>query len=163
MNGSTTLTEVWEHIRQYAESGCRCPGCGQHVQIYWRSINAGQAASVVRLYRLHLKQPWAWVHLPTAIGRRSAEEAKLSYWGLVEEMGALRVDGGRPGMWRLTPKGVDWAARLIKVPRYVRVFDGHPWGAPINYSKSGKIRPDVGVLDALGTKFNYTLLMAGEG
>jgi hypothetical protein len=74
---STPLSEVWTHISEYARDGLSCPACGQHTQIYWRTINAGQAASVVRLYRMHLKAPFCWVHLPSAIGRRSAEEAKL--------------------------------------------------------------------------------------
>lgn len=164
MDPRTTLSAVWAHISRHADNGLHCPACGQYVQKYWRSINAGQAASAVRMLRLHNQSPGRWVHLPTEIGRRSAEEAKLSWWGLVEDEGSLRADGGRAGYWRLTPKGVQWARGLIRVPRYVVVFDNQPWGdgRPTPYSKAGERKPDVSVLDALGSRFDYDKLMAGE-
>ena len=158
----TQLGTVWAWIRSHADKGVQCPACGQRVQVYWRSINAGMAYSAVKLYRIHQASPWRWVHLPSEIGRRSAEEAKLAYWGLVEVSGEKREDGGKASQWRITQKGADWVTGAIAVPKYVRVFDGEPWGPPIPYSRSGRQMPDVTIRMALGDKFDYDALMSGE-
>lgn len=159
----TPLFAVQELIDQHADEGLRCPACHQHVQRYWRTINAGMAASVVRMLRLHNEDPGRFIHLPSEVGRRSAEEGKLIWWGLVEEENTLRADGGRAGYWRLTPKGVAWAEGRIKVPRYVVIFNSQPCDdAPTSYSKSGVRKPDVSVFDALGRRFSYRRLMQGE-
>lgn len=163
MNGDTPLREVREHINRHAEDGLACPACEQHVQVYWRPINSGMAASAVRMLRRHLASPGVWIHIPSEIGRRSAEESKLSWWGLVEERQGERGDGGRAGYWRLTEKGVRWAQGLETVRRYVKVFDGKPWdGKPTSRSKSGREKPDTSVYSALGDHFNYRELLEGE-
>lgn len=157
------LKQARDELREQAETGGRCPCCSQWAQVYYRTINAGMAAGVVGLYRWALAHPGEFAHLPTVLGRRSAEEAKLRYWGLIEEESALRPDGGRAGYWRLTEYGASWALGRIRLPRYVRVYDGRRLSKPQATSRSGKLRPDVGIRDALGTKFDYDELMRGEG
>jgi hypothetical protein len=170
MNEDTPLGEAWKHIRENAKDGLKCPACEQHVQIYWRPINSGMAASAVRMLRKHLVNPGGWIHNPSEIGRRSAEESKLAWWGLIEEEKILRPDGGRAGYWRLTDKGVSWAQGRTSVPRYAIVFDGKlllgsplwPGDNPTPYSKTGHRKPDTTVYSALGDHFNYRELLEGE-
>lgn len=162
MNPSTPLSDIQSYIDEHVDDGLKCPACCQHVQAYWRTINAGMAVSAVRMLRLHNQAPGQFIHVPSEIGRRSAEEGKLAFWGLVEEEATLRADGGRAGYWRLTKKGVEWARGDIKVPRYAVVYNGQIDGEPTAYSKSGIRKRDVSVFDALGRRFNYQKLLNGE-
>lgn len=161
--GGVTLHEARQWLRERVNDGVRCPCCTQHAQVYWRSINSGMAVGAVTLYRWQLAHPGQFAHLPTVLGRRSAEEAKLRYWQLIEEEPKVRPDGGRSGYWRLTSAGLAWAGSQTKLPRYVRVYDGRALGPPASFSKTGKWMPDVSVRDALGDKFDYDALMRGEG
>lgn len=169
MHEDTPLRKVREHINKHAADGLECPACEQHVQIYWRTINAGMAASTVRMLRLHNLdiargvRERRFIYLPQEIGRRSAEEAKLVWWGLVEEELARRPDGGRAGYWRLTEKGMQWSKGEISVPRYAKVFDGKLWPDGLtSVSKSGHKKPETWVHGALGDHFNYRALLDGE-
>lgn len=157
----TPLMSVWNWIRERAEKGDKCPACGQRFQVYWRTINAGMAVSAIKLYRLHCETPWRWVHLPTEVGRISAEESKLRWWGLVESSDNLREDGGKASQWRMTQKGVEWVCGRIAVPCYAKVFDGRLWDLT-RHSKSGVFHEDITIRTALGEKFDYDKLMAGE-
>lgn len=157
-----TLKEARDWLRERIDTGERCPCCTQRAQVYWRSINTGMAVGVIGLYLWQQKHPGEFAHLPTVLGRRSAEEAKLRYWGLMEEEAALRPDGGRTGYWRLTAPGAAWVRGQLRLPRYVRVYDGRALGPPQPYSRSGKLMPDVMIKDALGDRFDYDALMRGE-
>ena len=156
------LKEARDWLRERLGNGARCPCCTQMAKVYWRPINTGMAQSAIRLYRWQREHPGQFAHLPTVLGRRSAEEAKLRYWGLVEEEASLRPDGGRTGYWRLTEPGVALVRGQLKVPRYVRVYDGRALGPPQPAGKSGEPRPDVTIIAALGTDFDYHALMRGE-
>jgi hypothetical protein len=122
------------------------------------------ARSVVILYRLDCADPGAFHHLPTAIKPRVGnEEPKLAMWGLIEEERVLRADGGRAGYWRLTPDGVAWARGEIKVPYYIVLLNGvMDEDSPTSLSKTGILKPDITIFDALGTEFNYRKLLDGE-
>lgn len=157
----TTVRQARDWLRERLEDGTECPCCRQHVQVYYRQINSGMAFGAVQLLRAHNREPFEFVHLPTVIGRRSAEESKLRYWDLAEEEIERRPDGGRSGWWRLTPEGVEWASGRSRVPFYALVYNGRLVRHQ-NVSKSGRLRPDVHVREALGHHFNYDALMRGE-
>jgi hypothetical protein len=51
--------------------------------------------------------------------------------------------------------------KQVKLDRYVFMYnDGYLGTTP--FTAAGKLRPQVGILDALGTHFDYDKLMAGE-
>lgn len=152
---STPLGEARSWLRDRINDGEHCPCCHQWAQVYYRTINSGMAVGAIRLWRWTVSHGSEYAHLPS-LGRRSSEESKLRYWGLAEE------DETRAGYWRLTEKGTWWVLGRIKVPHYVRVYDGKALTPPQSRSKSGKVRPDVGIRDALGAKFDYDALMRGE-
>jgi hypothetical protein len=101
--------------------------------------------------------PGEWIDLPQLgkdmnLGGRG-DECKLRYWGLIEPMPDVLRDDGSPrvGMWRLTRQGVLFAQNRIRVPSHARVYDGRCLG--FDETKQ------VSVIDALGTRFNYSELM----
>lgn len=146
---STPLGVARDWTRKHAEDGVACPVCTQRVQVYKRKLNSGMARSLIAMYAIGGTD---WVHVPTAIGARSREEGKLAYWGLVEESLTPRDDGGRAGWWRVTTKGEAFVRMQLRVPSHARVYNGNVLGLMGTY---------VTIADALGTKFNYSELMAG--
>lgn len=150
------LIQLRADLRRELEDGTTCPVCGQHAQIYRRKINSGMAKSLIAMYRT---QDWLpdggtdFMHVPTVIGAQSREEGKLAYWHLVAEEAVQRPDGGRAGYWRLTPRGRRFVEGQISVPKYAEIYNGKVVG--MDSSEMVTIR------DALGTKFDYSELMAG--
>jgi hypothetical protein len=140
-------TRIW--VTQQREDGVDCPACDQFVKVYRRKINAGMAQSLIAIYNKGGTEDF--VHTPTLV--RSHEVGQLSWWGFIEEEGLTRKDGGRAGFWRTTRSGADWLLGTTTAPKYAHVFNG----------KLLEMTEDdrVTILDALGTKFNYSDLMAG--
>lgn len=136
-----------------ANGGVHCPTCGQWAQQYHRSINKGMVIGLATIYQHgHVDR---YVHLPTAVGRRSSEESKLVYWGLVEEERTVRPDGGRAGYWRCTGKGRRFLCGIQSVPRYAIVYDGHLLGhdgSNVTVHDCYRERFDLGVLLARSTE-----------
>ncbi len=144
------LLHMKTKLRKDAEVGTTCPLCHGHVQIYRRKVNAGMARSLIAMYQVGGK---SWVHLPSQIGARSREEGKLAYWGLVEEEKIRRPDGGRPGYWRVTDRGEAFVRCRISIPKYAVVYNGKV----LEFDQTQMID----IREAIGTKFDYTELMAG--
>lgn len=147
----TSLAQLRTWLLGKADEGTNCPLCHQHVQVYRRKINSGMARSLILMYRAGGLD---FIHLPTTIGARSREEGKLAYWGLVEEEKAKRPDGGRAGYWRVTELGALFLTDQLTVPKYARVYNGR--------ALSLDLSEKVSIRDALGTKFDYAELMAGQ-
>lgn len=148
-----TVAQAQQWLVRNVGLGARCPCCSQMAKVYRRTINTGMARSLIAMY-LHGQDRQSWVHLPTVIGRRSAEEGKLRYWKLVEERPGTRDDGGHAGFWRLTDLGRQFVAGQVTVPKYARVYNGKLLGLD---------GPQISIRDALGERFNYDELMAGDG
>lgn len=147
-----TLAQAKEILRQGWARGVACPCCTQRVQLYRRTINAGMAVSLIKMYRAAGRD---WQHVPTTVGRMSAEEGKLRYWGLVAERLESREDGGRAGWWQVTERGEAFVLDRLAVPRYALVFNQQCFG--MDSSKG-----EIGILDALRGKFDYRALMDGQ-
>jgi hypothetical protein len=153
MNGSTTLLEAQEWLRERVDHGAACPCCTQFAKVYRRKINSSQARALIVQYR-HYGSVWA--HLPALRmlqgAQHSNEEPKLRYWGLLEEESDRREDGGRAGWWRVTDLGERFVLGQARVEKYARLYDGRC----LNLAG-----PFVSIQDALGNKFNYDDLMQG--
>lgn len=146
---TTTLADAKAWLLNRLEDGDRCPCCGQNAKLYKRKINSGMARSLIHIYRIGGK---GWVHV-RAIGAQSREEGKLAYWGLLEEQTGVGLHGGRAGYWRVTDLGEAFLKHGLLVPKYAKVYDGKVRGFEGD---------DVGIREALGTKFNYDDLMKGS-
>ncbi len=146
VNDTIAAGKAW--LRARLDDGSNCPLCGQHAKVYKRKVNSGMARSLIHIYRIGGR---GWVHV-RAIGAQSREEGKLAYWGLLEEQTGVGLHGGRAGYWRVTEKGEKFLKGHILIAKYARVYNGRVLGFE---------GPDVGIKDALGTKFNYEDLMRG--
>lgn len=146
-----TLAQAQDWLREQLPEGADCPCCTQLAKIYRRKINSSMAYALITFYRAHAL---CWGHAPSTgdISKLGGDWGQLRRWGLIEELTVPRDDGGRAGWWRVTEAGRLFVYRAHTVPKYVRLYDGKPMGFD---------GPEVDILDALGTKFNYYELMAG--
>lgn len=142
-----TLDEAREWLRDRVNDGVACPCCTQFAKVYVRAVTSTSAWSLIRLYRA---AGLDFAHWPSVIGRKQADEAKLVYWGLVEEKLKTRDDGGRAGWWRVTAHGERWIWGDITIPKYARIYDGRCLGLHGD---------QVTINDALGEKFRLDELM----
>lgn len=151
MNPLTTLREVHAFLRSHSKDGTECPACFQRVQMYRRPITSTMARSLIALYRAG--GTTEFVHLPTVLDKKGADEGKLPYWGLLEEELVRRPDGGRAGYWRVTDRGRAFIFDGLRVPSHALVYNRRCYGLDDTTT--------VSIDDALGKKFNLAELLAG--
>jgi hypothetical protein len=145
------------HIKANLRDGIACPCCGQFAKEYRRRITSSMARGLVTLYKkaakLH-RHAVAWVNVPDLFDRRFGSSkmmgdfAKLSHWGLIENQTSVDDDQQRSGVWRLTPKGVEFARNRTRI-------------ASTRYFYNGSSTPDAAaefetVEQCLGCKFKYS-------
>lgn len=153
------LSEVREYLKQNYSSGCSCPACGQHVELYRRGLNSSMARALIIIFRVHRKlgfdkgikmnQEIANMGIPA----NNIEYAKLAYWGLLEqstdEEGKLSS-----GYWKITDKGCRFVQNVkMTIPKYVFIYNNKVQG----YGKS-----NLNIIAALGDNYNYNKLLNGE-
>lgn len=149
------LIQLRADLRKKLSDGTDCPLCGQHAKIYRRKINTTLAKALITMYSTHDWLPDGgsdYMHVPSLPGD-THEASQLAWWGLIEEEHVQRPDGGRAGYWRLTWRGRCFVEHRIKVPKYAEVYNGRCIGMDSSEM--------VTIKDALGTRFNYSELMAG--
>jgi hypothetical protein len=144
-----TVTEARAEVALKRIEGTPCPVCDQHVQVYRRKITRPMVKSLIALYRA---AGLTYAHIPTVLGRDSAEESKLRYWSLLQEERKVRPDGGRAGYWRVTPLAVDWLEGRATVQKYALIYNGE-W---LGYE--GGV---VTAAEAFGVGFNLRDLLDG--
>lgn len=137
-----TLADTIEYVLGGRGHGVICPACGQFAKDYERPLNSLQASALITCYRAAGDD---WFHAPSLVGRAGGEFAKLRHWGLIEG------GDGHAGRWRITPKGIDFLFRRIRVPQRARYYAGEFLGlvGAENWT----------IDDALGKKFDYAELM----
>lgn len=150
MDDAESLGEARDWLRSQIDDGAICPCCKQFVKVYRRQINSTMVRALVALYQHAGTDSGHWPTILNEVGIARADEAKLAYWGLVEEEPERREDGGRAGWWTVTAAGVDWIEGRITIPRYAKVYNGRCRGL------EGELRT---IQQALGTRFNYQELM----
>jgi len=148
-----TLEYTREWVAENSVEGTVCPACDQHAKIYRRKISSSIAEVLIDMYATAQRTGEEYVHVPSLRARNSREVSKLTWWGFVEEAAAVRDDGGRAGYWRVTPEGELWLKNLSTAPKYAVTYNGRL----LEMTDDER----VSIIDALGTKFNYTDLMNG--
>lgn len=145
----TSLRDAKAWLKARLREGAACPLCDQHAQMYRRKITSTMAQAMIQLWRAAGTD---WAHLPTVVGAKRADEAKLVYWGLLEEERAIkRDDGGRAGWWRLTDDGALFVHGQLHVSKYALVYNGRCFGF------EGE---QVSIEDCLGARFRLDELLA---
>lgn len=142
-----------ETMAKAHDKGTICPCCEQFVKVYYRTINSTMAHQLIYAYHT-LADPAQWFHARTVVmGSASAGDfSKLEYWGLIQRQHHNAGDDGKKasGLWRITPKGIEFLKGRIAVPKYAVVY---------NAKVIGHEGEETTCRDALGTKFDYNELM----
>jgi hypothetical protein len=152
LSETVSLGHAKAWLRSRVGDGALCPCCGQMAKVYRRRIHQTIARALIDLYLLGKEEEDYWVHVPSRISP-ACEVGKARYWDLVEEASEKRADGGRAGWWRLTDHGVMFVRGLVTIPLHARIYDGRCLGF------EGE---QVTIADAVGSKFDYAALMAGD-
>jgi len=153
-DGQTTLAEAKEWLLGQIESGqiVRCPCCTQDAKMYQRAITSEGARVLIDMYQTDRQD---WVHAASMKSYKGGDAVKPRYWGLIEKMEGTRPDGStRNGYWRLTDLGRRFVEGTYSPPAWVWTYDEELVAGP-----SG---PPRGIREAVGRKFNYEDLMAGQ-
>lgn len=146
-----SLAEAQEWLRDHVDDGETCPCCTQFAKVYRRKLTAPVAQVLIAMYRTR----GGWIRVAD-LGLTRGDEAKARYWDLIEAPAdAEREDGSRRvGIWRLTVRGIAFVNDQIRVPKYVRIYNGRRIGVDDTET--------VSIADVLGSKFNYRELMEGH-
>jgi hypothetical protein len=144
-----TLKEAKEWLLERIDDGAACPCCTQFAKVYRRKINSTMARGLIAAFRAYGTE---FGHLQQIRhrGLDNREESKLRYWGLMEDDGETREDGGHAGRWRVTTNGRIWVLNESKVPKYARIYDGRCIGL---------VGEPQSIVEALADKFDYRELM----
>jgi hypothetical protein len=108
------------------EGGVECPCCEQNVEVFKRPIHATMTKALILIFKAtdRDRQFVSFPRLAEAHGLSGGgDNAKLAYWGFIEDEGGKREDGGREGYWRITDKGAAFCRGEIKVPSHVLIYD----------------------------------------
>lgn len=134
--------------------GVRCPCCTQLARVYPRPLNSAMAATLIFIVKTARKTGERFVHVGK-VGPRFALEGKdfalMVHWGLLEAGDPL--DGHPSGWWAATPSGIAFADRQSKVRRQAWIGLGARF--------FGFKGPEIGIEDALKSKFDYWELIRG--
>lgn len=145
-----TVGQARRWLRARLREGATCPVCDQHAQTYRRKITKPMVNALIAMARAGALTGWR--HMPTVVGAHRADEAKLAYWGLLEEERTLRDDGGRAGYWRITPRGEAFLKGDLSVPKYALVYNGQCVG-----HEGERVTAE----DCLDHQFDLAQLLAG--
>jgi len=153
-----TIKEAKRHVLDNRDAGVWCPCCGIYCQVYTFHFTANMAYSLMWLVKRRREGPEGeWVHVSDEGPRGSLKsrcEGKLEHWGVVERASKELCPSRKrwSGLWRATAKGQHVADRIVRVPKFVRLYR----------NKVLEWSPEtVDIKDALGTEFDYQKLING--
>jgi hypothetical protein len=157
MNYDIPLSEAKAWLRERVQKGAQCPCCNQYAKVYKRKITSSMARGLILMYR-HC--PVEYIHVNDLNARWRSKDgffgggefAKLSHWGLIEQMEKDPFDDSKKtsGTWRMTQNGRDFVDEKLLVPRHIFIYNN----TVINSSKESQ-----SIREALRDKFNYKELM----
>lgn len=164
-NGTVELKSIPEKFRNYtlgkvrqavfnkAEKGQNCPCCGQLVKIYKRIIYSSMAYDLTFLYKLSKKNNnTEYFHVKDFCKKtRGGDNAKMVFWGLIEELPNTDDAKKNSGYWRITKKGKDFVENKISIQKAILCYNSEFLG----FADDGY----VNIKSCLGKKFNYSELM----
>ncbi len=148
-----TLAQAKDWIAARFDEGADCPCCDQRVQRYRRKLNSNMAVFLISLVRAsRARSATTWIsHLD--LSYRGRDYSTVSFWGLAETAVVADGDKRTSGMWRITPKGVAFARGGLSVPSHVYIY---------NNQELGFSEAEIGIVEALGSRFNYQELISGD-
>jgi ssDNA-binding Zn-finger/Zn-ribbon topoisomerase 1 len=145
-----TIQEAKQHLKENYKKGVKCPCCNQNVKLYKRRLGSVMARCLIKLSVMgegyhHVKD------IVSGISDTGTNDfSKLRYWGMIEEQSNDDDTKRTSGHWRITDKGRLFARNSIYVPMYVFIYNGKKQGFSVG---------ETNIVEALGTKFNYSQLI----
>jgi hypothetical protein len=133
--------------------GFTCSCCGSFVKTYRRKLNSSMALVLILMHRSGKKNFWHIEKWLKEIGKPElrADYHKLRFWGLIEAKVEERADGSkRNGYYKLTGRGMMFAEDKLKVQQTAII---------LNNKFLGFDGLEIGIKQALSTRFNYSELM----
>lgn len=132
--------------------GYTCPCCNQFVKLYKRTFNCNMALAAIHLYHNREK---GFIHLEKSLQKaglqRCGDASYLRHYRLIEASPEQRRDGSnRNGFYKITGAGILFVEMKFKVPKHFLTF---------NNKCENFEGESIGILEALGEKFNYSELM----
>ncbi len=161
-DSTTTIEQAKMWLRAHTGKGGQCPCCHQRVQFYRRTLTTSMAYALI-VIDTHFRTSPEWLHVPqylTEVGAdeaaRGGDYAKLKDWGFIEPQPGKRADdSSRTGFWRITESGKAFVRGEIRAPKIIEMYNQRPTGRSVSDET-------VSIQEALGTRFDYTKLMAGD-
>lgn len=146
------LDDAIRDFHSKLEGGTSCPCCGRFSKLYKRNLNSSMAYGLLFIVKHH---EWSgeWVNMPKDAPRwlvQTNQHPTLAWWGLIERKPNTDPSVKHSGLWRPTPKGIQFALRKITVPKFVITLHGEVQ----EFSQER-----VTIVEALGTKFDYMDIM----
>ena len=150
------LDEVREEVMEGARSkdGIVCPVCNKFSKVYKRKLSSGMSRYLIAIVN---NFDGNWVTVPNLdiykSGVQRGDYAYLHHWDLIEEKPNEDSSKKNSGIWRPTERGIHFVHREIKVPTHVYLY---------NNTVQGFTEEQIGIVGALGEKFDYEELMSEE-
>jgi len=145
-----TLADAISAVERGRWEGIECPCCGQYAKVYRRKLNSGMAEWLLWLVKQSRVASWVDIRDSSV---RGGDYGKLTHWGLIQHMANVDPAKRGSGFWRPTDKGIAFAERRVSVPSHVFLYNNQV----IGFSDS-----PCSIVDALGKKFDYTMLMQNK-
>lgn len=153
-----TLQEAQEFLNDNLKKGLHCPCCGQFAKRYKRKITSSMVMALIFIYRKNVKTR-DWIHvedylkniegIPSSI---RGDSSKLRYWGLIEKKHGEKEDKNPDnGYYRMTEKGEMFVKGLIKIPKYVFIYNDNV--------ECFDVTTEVEIRECFKNKFSYDELM----
>lgn len=147
-----TIEEARKYLRHNWNDGCKCPACGQHVQLYDYKLFATSAFALIELYKLGNGYHHISEYAEAGKNKQRAPHfAELRFWGLIEASTNNDITRKASGYWKITAKGEQFVKGEISVPSRILIFNNKFQGF------SGK-STNIKISEALGNKFDYSEL-----
>lgn len=135
------------------DNGFYCKHCGAYNKRYKRKFNSNMAVALIALYK---NLGGDYVHLESFLAskglKRCGDASYLRFYNFLEKKEGKRDDGSnRNGFYRITGLGCMFVEGKITAKETFLILHNRLEGF------EGK---EITIQDALGTKFNYSELMA---
>jgi len=148
------LRAIWRGTIE--SSGGHCPTCDRWGKVYSRPINRTMAKALIWLA---YAKPNAegWVDVPVTAPRwvvQSNQLPTLRWWGLIERRdNEGKTKTKHSGLWRLTPAGLDFVHRGVRIPKNVFTY---------NDAVRGYGTETVTIKDCFADNFDYNAAMSAH-
>lgn len=150
ISDTATIAEAKEQLKENWLKGEKCPCCNQFVKLYKIKISGQAVRDLLRLCVITGGDTSEYKHINDFSNLASRSFSKLAHWGLVTDELNEDTTKRTSGMWSITEKGVQFARKQTEVPKYAYLYN----------SQCKAMSPEtVGVVEALGHKFDYEELM----